>query len=567
MKKILTRFTKKTHNTIDTKFIERYKFHLHLLKRKQINMKVFAFLSRAQFRPKVIFVTICIITWSSSFAQHPVGIFENSVDVGNPKLSGSASYDQNSQVYNISGAGDNIWFNKDEFHFLYKKINGDFTLTANFAFTGDTSGSIGHRKIGWMIRESTDADAASANACNHIDGLVVLQWRPYKGMFMRDPEEERFYPKQGGQTMQLERIGKTITMKIAHAGEPLQLVGSCETDALNGNILAGIYICSHDSNTIAHAKVWNVRIDKPIFHEYTSNPHVVPPPVSDVFASRLETVDVINGSRKIIYEARDRFEAPNWMPDGRKLLFNEGGSLYTIPVSGGEPEKVNTGSVNKNNNDHAISFNGKMLAVSSQRAGMTGGGSTVYVLPLSGGEPRLVTDSTPSYLHGWNPNGKEVAIVAKRNGSTVYNLYKVSIADKKETQLTFNTKGHVDGPEYSPDGKYIYYNANVSGSMQIWRMRTDGSGKEQLTFDQYHNWFPHISPDGKWIVFISFPPDIDPNSHPAYKQVMLRLMPLSSVGAPKVLAYLYGGQGTLNAPSWSPDSKFVAFVSNSEQVK
>jgi TolB protein len=384
---------------------------------------------------------------------------------------------------------------------------------------------------------------------------------------MRDPEEERFYPKQSGQTIQLERIGKTITMRIAHPGEPLQFVGSCETDALNGEVLAGIYILAHDSNAIASAKVWNVRIDKPVIHEYTSNPHAVIPPVNDVFGSRLEIVDIANGNRKVIRETNTRFEAPNWMPGGKKLLFNEGGSLYTIPIEGGTPEKLNTGSIAGNNNDHAISFNGKMLAISSHREGLPDGGSTVYTLPLQGGEPRLITDSTPSYLHGWNPNGKEVAIVAKRNGSKIYNLYKVSLADKKETQLTFNTKGHVDGPEYSPDGRYIYYNANVSGSMQIWRMKPDGSGKEQITFDEYHNWFPHISPDGKWMVFISFPSDIDPNSHPAYKQVMLRLMPLTTPAAPKVLAYLYGGQGTLNAPSWSPDSKFVAFVSNSEPVK
>jgi Tol biopolymer transport system component len=184
------------------------------------------------------------------------------------------------------------------------------------------------------------------------------------------------------------------------------------------------------------------------------------------------------------------------------------------------------------------------------------------VVPLTGGEPRLITQNTPSYLHGWNPNGKEIAIVAQRNGSKIYNLYKVDIADGKETALTSNITGHVDGPEYSPDGKYIYYNANVSGTMQIWRMKPDGGGKEQLTFDEFNNWFPHISPDGKWMVFISFPPDIDPNSHPSYKTVMLRLMPLAQPGAPKTVAYLYGGQGTLNAPSWSPDSRYVAFVSN-----
>jgi TolB protein len=228
---------------------------------------------------------------------------------------------------------------------------------------------------------------------------------------------------------------------------------------------------------------------------------------------------------------------------------------------------LNTGSVSRNNNDHAISFDGKMLAISSHRAGLPEGGSTVYTVALAGGEPQLITEGTPSYLHGWNPNGKELAIVAKRGGSKIYNLYKVSLTDKKETQLTFNTRGHVDGPEYSPDGRFIYYNANVSGTMQIWRMKPDGSGKEQLTFDEYHNWFPHISPDGKWMVFISFPPDIDPNSHPSYKQVMLRLMSLAGPGAPRVIAYLYGGQGTLNAPSWSPDSKHIAFVSNSEPVK
>ncbi len=144
------------------------------------------------------FSLFCLMVWNPGRAQHPVGIFEDNLDIGHPKLAGSAGYDEASQTYNLTGAGSNIWFNRDEFHFVYKKIKGDFTLTADFAFTGDTVGAVGHRKIGWMIRESVDEAAASANSCKHIDGLVVLQWRPYRGMFMRDPEEERFYPKQGG---------------------------------------------------------------------------------------------------------------------------------------------------------------------------------------------------------------------------------------------------------------------------------------------------------------------------------------------------------------------------------
>jgi TolB protein len=498
----------------------------------------------------------------ASAAQHPVGIFEDHMDIGNPKLAGDATYDPATQVYDIRGGGSNIWFNHDEFQFVYRKMKGDFILTADFAFTGDTAGAVGHRKTGWMIRESTDEGAASANACKHIDGLVVLQWRPYRGMYMRDPEEERFYPKKGGQTIQLERIGKTITMKIAHPGEPLQLVGSCETDALDKDVLVGIYVCAHDSNKVAGARVWNVRIDQPVIHEYTSNPHAVIKPVTEVLGSRLEILDVADGSRRVIHEAPGRFEAPNYLPDGKKLLFNEGGSLYTIAVEGGTPEKLNTGAVNKINNDHMISFDGKMLGISSGKPDGTPG-SFVYVLPLTGGEPRQITENTPSYLHGWAPGAKELAIVAKRNGSPNYNLYSVSLRDNKETLLTPGNHTHVDGPEYSPDGKFIYYNANVSGTMQIWRMRPDGTGKEQLTFDDYHSWFPHISPDGKWMVFISFPMDIDPDAHPSYKDVMLRLMPLTSPGGPKVIAYLYGGQGTLNAPSWSPDSRHIAFVSNS----
>ncbi|HTQ29557.1 MAG TPA: hypothetical protein VMI35_15585, partial [Puia sp.] len=493
--------------------------------------------------------------------------FDYNEDIGNPRLKGSASYDASTQVYQLKGSGYNIWFNRDEFHFLYKKLTGDFILTANFEFTGDTTGSVGHRKIGWMIRESNDEGAASANACFHIDGLAVLQWRPYKGMFMRDPEEERFYPKKGGQIIQLERIGKTITMRMAHPGEPLQLVGSYQTEVLTGEVLAGLYISSHDPDALAGARVWNVRIDKPVFHPYSSNPHAVMPPSTDLLGSRLEIIRIADGQRRIVYQAPGRFEAPNWMPDGNTLLFNQNGSLYTISTEGGTPRLFNTGTINRNNNDHVISFDGKTLGISSHREGLPEGGSTVYTVPMTGGQPLLITENTPSYLHGWSPNGKEVLITAKRNGSKVYNLYKISLKDKKESALTENSGGHVDGPEYSPDGKYIYYNANPTGTMQIWRMKPDGSEKEQLTFDQYNNWFPHISPDGKWMVFISFPEDIDPNGHPSYKQVMLRLMPLASPGAPRVIAYLFGGQGTINVPSWSPDSKALAFVSNSEPVK
>jgi Tol biopolymer transport system component len=490
----------------------------------------------------------------SAIAQKsPVGIFEDHVDVGKPKNPGSAQYDQNTQVYTISGAGYNIWFGRDEFHFLYNKIKGDFILTANFELVG--KGTDPHRKIGWMIRGSLNENAAHASAVAHGDGLTVLQWRELPGALMRDPEDEIFFPKKNFQIIQLERIGKTITMRVAHKGEPLQTIGSHEMTSMPEEVFAGLYICSHNEAVVEQARIWNVRIDKPVPDSYNGYKDGALP-------SRLEILTLADGSRKVIHEAPTRFEAPNWTPGGKKLIYNEGGSLYSISPTGGTPEKINTDFANRNNNDHGISFDGKMLAISHHRDGLPGGGSTIYVVPVQGGTPKQVTEKTPSYWHGWNPNNKEVVFVAQRDGKN-YDIYKAPINGGPEVKLTSNTTAHVDGPEYTPDGKYIYYNASTTGTMQIWRMKPDGSAQEQITFDEYNNWFPHFSPDGKWIAFISFLPNIDPNDHPLYKRVMLRLMPASG-GAPRVIAYLFGGQGTINVPSWSPDSKFLAFVSNTK---
>ena len=382
-----------------------------------------------------------------------------------------------------------------------------------------------------------------------------MQWRDFKGAVMKDPEDELFAKGSGYEIIQLERAGKIVFMRAAVAGKPFEEIGSYEMTNMPDKVLAGLFICSHNPEVTEQATIWNVRIDKPVGNNYNASR-------DGAVGCRLETMNVFDGKRMVIHEKQGRFEAPNWMPDGKLLLFNMDGLLYKIPVNGGSLVKLNTGSVTRNNNDHGISFNGKLLAISSHREGMPGGGSTVYVLPLRGGKPRLVTENTPSYFHGWAPNNKEVVYVGQREGKNIYNIYRKPIRGGSEVALTDLKPGeHVDGCEYSPDGRYIYYNGSHTGTMQLWRMKPDGTGREQLTDDGYYNWFPHISPDGKWIAFISFPSDIEVNSHPSYKRVMLRLMPVSG-GKPKVIAYLYGGQGTINVPSWSPDSQQIAFVSN-----
>jgi Tol biopolymer transport system component len=240
------------------------------------------------------------------------------------------------------------------------------------------------------------------------------------------------------------------------------------------------------------------------------------------------------------------------------LIYAQEGRLYRFDLRTREATPINTGLATRNNNDHVLSFDGRMLGISNQSP-EDSGASIVYVLPVEGGTPRRVTARGPSYLHGWSPDGKWLVFTGQRGGE--FDVYRISAIGGEETRLT-TAPGLDDGPEYSPDGAYIYFNSARTGRMQLWRMRPDGSDQQQLTHDGFNNWFPHLSPDGRWMAFISFAPGVAADDHPFYKQVMLRLMPASG-GAARVIAYVFGGQGTINVPSWSPDGKHLAFVSNS----
>jgi TolB protein len=465
-----------------------------------------------------------------------VGEFEHATDVGKISLPGAASFDAAKGQYRLTGSGANIWAKEDAFHFLWKQFSGDLSFSIDVAWEGP--GQELHRKACAMVRQGLEADAPYVDVAVHGDGLIELQFRKVKG-------GETFgirTPLKAPATVKLERDGDVFTASVAKAGGPFQPVGALSL-ALPDPVHVGLAVSAHNAKNSETALLSNVVLKN----------RVAQPGEKRVRETSLETLVVATGERKLIHRERSLFEAPNWSRDGTLFLINRAGGIYTIPVGGGTPQRLNTGTVDRNNNDHGLSFDGRWLAISSSVAKE---GSKIFVVLATGGEPRLVTPIGPSYWHGWSPDGQTLVYCAKRGDN--FDIYSIPSAGGAETRLT-TAPGLDDGSEYTADGTKIYFNSERTGVMQIWRMNPDGSQQEQVTTDpNYGDWFAHPSPDGKWLVFLSF--DKSVKGHPADKNVTLRIMPLSG-GKPKVIATLFGGQGTINVPSWSPDSQQIAFVS------
>lgn len=471
-----------------------------------------------------------------------LGEFTNASPVGRHALPPQARFDLQQQTYQLTSAGQNIWGRRDDFLFFWRPMKGDFiaTLRGRFPLAGHNP----HRKFGWMARSGLADEAANVSAAVHGDGLAILQYRPSPG----EETAEVRSPLNSPDVVQLERRGSRWLASFARHGQPLQTV-ELAGQPLDDEVSLGIFLCSHEEEISETALIDNVRIVRPAGAGFQRD--------RDPYLSRMEILDLAGGARQLLFEEEGVFEAPNWMKDGSALIYNRAGLLWRYDLSSGEHHRIHTGDVVHNNNDHVISFDGARLAVSSASEGH---GSRVYTLPAGGGQPILVTPASPSYLHGWSPDGQHLVYTAMRNGD--FDIFRIPVEGGEEVRLT-DAPGLDDGPEYSPDGKWIYFNSVRSGSMQIWRMRPDGRAQEQLTADEYNNWFPHVSPDGERVLFVSYlPGEVEPNDHPAAKRVYLRSMPLNG-GEIRVVAYLYGGQGTMNVPSWSPDSTRAAFVSNS----
>jgi Tol biopolymer transport system component len=268
--------------------------------------------------------------------------------------------------------------------------------------------------------------------------------------------------------------------------------------------------------------------------------------------SSVEIYDLPTRTSRVVWQTEELFEAPNWSPDGTYLMLNCDGLMYRLSPSGEpDPQLVDTGFAKLCNNDHGISPDGASIAISDK---VEFDKSAIYILPAAGGVPKLVTKNLPSYWHGWSPDGKRFTYCGIRND--VFDIYTIAIDGSDETRLTFG-EGRNDGPDYSPDGQWIYFNSSRSGRMQIWRVPAGGGTAERITDSPYGDWFPHPSPAGDKIVFVSYDGDIF--DHPRDLEVQVRLMDPDGSNV-ETLFELFGGQGTMNSPNWSPDGKQFAYV-------
>lgn len=265
----------------------------------------------------------------------------------------------------------------------------------------------------------------------------------------------------------------------------------------------------------------------------------------------VEICDIADNTTRVVLEADRHVEAPNWAPSGDWLLVNAEGGLFRIPLDAPELIPVDTGPCVTCNNDHGISPDGQRIVLSDNSHTAA---SCIYTMPASGGQPERITANVPSWWHGWSPDGQDLTYtIVRDNGFGI----ATCPVDGGDEAILIEGGGHYDGPDYTPDGAWIWFNSDRGGEMNLWRIRTDGTEAQEMTGGSSVDWFPHPSPDGAHVLYLAYPPDTE--GHPFGRHVELRLMPAAG-GASRTLVWLYGGQGTLNVPCWAPDSRRFAFV-------
>jgi TolB protein len=268
---------------------------------------------------------------------------------------------------------------------------------------------------------------------------------------------------------------------------------------------------------------------------------------------------VDGGPAELVYTSTTALlEAPNWAPDGRALLLNGDGLLWRLDLDAGTLVQVPLDGLPPINNDHVVDAGRRLIYLSANDG-------HIWVAPVTGGAPTRVTHDHGQYhfLHGVSPDGETLAFVALPAGGFAARG-RLALISSAGGEIRYPEAGsrHLDGPEYSPDGTWLYVNteefAKRPGHAQLARVPADGGSLEQLVESNTVDWFPHLSPDGEFATYVSFPTAT--LGHPADLDVEVRLVRTTKWTEPITRHPLFGGQGTMNVNSWAPDSRRFAFM-------
>ena len=339
-----------------------------------------------------------------------VGIFEGESEVGAPRRAGSVVYDAAAATYAVSGGGENMWFTNDAFHFVWKRVSGDFDLRAGIEWVG--SGGNAHRKACLLVRQSLEPNSPYVDIAVHGDGLTSLQFRTEQGGLTREIRVPVSGPRKAG----IQRRGNTfVALLPGGAGGELEPAGAFMRVGLADPVYVGLGVCAHDDKALERVVFSGV-------HFGAKEPGNAGKPQ---LHCALELVPIASKDRKVIYHTTNHIEAPNWSRDGEFLLFNSGGRIYRLPSQGGCPKSWTRALPTAATTITASPRTGHGLSSATNRKT---GKSLIYTLPMGGGTPQLVTPLGPSYWHGWSPDGSTLVYCAERNGE--YDVYTIP-ADRR----------------------------------------------------------------------------------------------------------------------------------------
>lgn len=487
-----------------------------------------------------------------------IGIFVGSADVGTPSTvgPGTAVYDAAARTYRVTGGGENMWASADHFRYVWAKASGDVRIdaTIDWVATFPADGTPDpHRKAVLVFRQTLDSDSVYADAATHGDGLTSLQWRETKGSVTNEVQTSLVGPSR----LRLEKRGNYVSMSVADRDGDFRPAGGAARVDFTGEFYVGIGVSAHNTG----------RLETAVFSDVS----VARPPATTGRTRRLTTVETISlrsRDRRAAYVVAQpgRIETPVWFPDDTNTIyFNDGGQLRRVqaeppgtppnPTRLSVPQRFETGPIARVGADYGVTADGSTWAVTEVSA-MPGAGPRIRTVPSTGGSAVATAIAAPARFGSWSPDGRTLLYTADRNGNL--DVYCAPVSGGPETRLTSDAAVD-EAPSFSPDGQFIYFTSTRSGSMQVWRMRADGTSPAAVTQDpDVENWFPRVAPNGQSLVFLTAARGS--GARPADTDVSLRVMNLQT-RAVTTIARLFGGDGTINGASWSPDSQYLAFIS------